>query len=786
MKIPPISIKPDPGANLLKRIRGLMASEEGVQVRLDRFVKIIASAMKANVASIYLRAGDELELCATKGLKQTAVHTTRLGINQGLVGNVARRARVLNLAEAADHKDFLFKPETGEQRFHSFLGVPLLRGGRNLGVLVVQGKRARIYSEAEVESLLTAATLLAEIAIADERAGGGKSRLKGIRLTPTGPETITGQAFADGLVQGRAVLHLPPVASGAMIAAKPAEEQIRLEKAIRQMRRSVDAMVDGVADEVENGANGNGAKHGAVMGAASMTTASKEIFESYRLFAYDRKWLASLRDAVNAGLTAEAAVERVRNEHRARMQKARDPYLRARLHDLEDLANRMLRTLGGENVAPGQRQLPENAVVFARNLGPAEVLDYDRDKLRGIVLEEGAATAHATIICRTLGIPLVGLAERVLDRIEADDQVLVDGELGEVRIRPTPEDIDEFLVRVGIRAELDTAFEQQRDLQAVTKDGQHISLLLNAGLLVDLPGLDSAGADGIGLFRTEFQFMVSQRMPRLGEQVELYKRALSAAQKGKRKRPVTFRTLDLGGDKILPYADPVPEENPAIGWRAIRIGLDRPAMLRYQLRALLLAGAGQDLRIMFPMVATVSEFKMARALLDKERVRIQKMGGQTPKKLEVGVMLETPALAWQIDAVCKYVDFVSVGANDLMQFFFAADRDNPRVAGRYDGLHPAALSLLAHIAQRCKASNTQLTICGEMAGRPLEAICLTALGYTNLSMPVTGIGPVKSAILALDAAKLAKLLKPKLLSSSDDNTVRHIVTEFCLQEGVPV
>ena len=769
MKIPPIGIKPDPGANLLKRIRGLMASEEGVQARLDKFVKIISSSMKANVASIYLRAGDDLELCATKGLKQTAVHATRLSINEGLVGNVARRARVLNIAEAVDHPDFVFKEETGEQRFHSFLGVPLLRGGRNLGVLVVQGKRARVYSETEVENLLTAATLLAEIAVADERAGGNKARLKGIRLTPTGAETITGKAFADGLVQGRAVLHLPPVASGAMIAAKPAEEQIRLEKAIRQMRRSVDAMVDGV--------NGDAANTGVAMGAAS-----KEIFESYRLFAYDRKWLASLREAVNAGLTAEAAVERVRNEHRARMQKARDPYLRARLHDLEDLANRMLRTLGGENVAPGQRQLPDNAVVFARNLGPAEVLDYDRDKLRGIVLEEGAATAHATIICRTLGIPLVGLAERVLDRVEADDQVLVDGEMGEVRIRPTPNDIDDFLVRVGIKAELSTAFKQQRNLKAVTKDGQKISLLLNAGLLVDLPGLDSMGADGIGLFRTEFQFMVSERMPRLGEQVELYKRALAASG----DRPVTFRTLDLGGDKILPYADPQPEENPAIGWRAIRIGLDRPAMLRYQLRALLLAGAGQHLRIMFPMVATTSEFQAARGLLDKEIARTKKMGGVAPKKLEVGVLLETPALAWQIDAICQHADFVSVGANDLMQFFFAADRDNPRVAGLYDGLHPAALSLLAHIADRCKAANTQLTVCGEMAGKPLEAICLTALGYRNLSMPVTGIGPVKSAILALDAGKLSALIKPKITSGTAADSLREDIIKFCEQERIPV
>ena len=758
----PINIKSDPGIILLKRIRALMASEDGVQERLDKFVKIIAASMKVNVASIYLRAGDDLQLCATKGLKQSAVHTTRLSLNEGLVGNVARRAELLNLAEASEHPDFSFQEGIGEERFQSFLGVPLLRGGRNLGVLVIQNKRARVYSEAEVENLLTAATLLAEIAVEDERSGGKEARLKGIRLTPTGAETIIGHAFADGLAQGRAVLHLPPVSAGHMIAANTAEEQARLSKAIRKMRRSVDAMLDNE------------------MG--GMSTASKEIFESYRLFAYDRKWLERLHEAVHSGLTAEAAVERVRNEHRARMLKARDPYLRARLHDLEDLANRMLRSLGGENLEPGQRQLPDNAVVFARNLGPAEILDYDRDKLKGIVLEEGSSTAHATIICRTLGIPLVGLAGRVLDRVEADDEVLVDGEMGEVSIRPTAEDISEFMVRVGIRAQLNLAFEKQRYLKAVTKDGTPISLLLNAGLLVDLPGLNAVGADGIGLFRTEFQFMVSQSMPRLDEQIDLYKRALEAAD----DRPVTFRTLDLGGDKILPYADPVPEENPAIGWRAIRIGLERPGMLRYQLRALLQAGAGKNLRIMFPMVAVVSEFQAARKLLDLEISRHKKLGGEMPEKLEVGVMLETPALAWQVDAICQYADFVSVGANDLMQFFFAADRDNPRVAGLYDGLHPAALSLLSHIAERCKAANTPVTVCGEIAGKPLEAICLTALGFQNLSMPVTGIGPVKSAILALNAKKLAGLIKPKITSGSNADSLREAVQAFCEQEGIPV
>ncbi|PHR92370.1 MAG: phosphoenolpyruvate--protein phosphotransferase [Robiginitomaculum sp.] len=762
MKIRPGPLKSDPSANLLKRIRALMASEEGVQERLDHFVKLIASAMKVNVASIYLRSGNDLELCATKGLKQSAVHKTKLALGEGLVGRVAQRARLLNLANAPKHPNFAFKPETGEARFHSFLGVPLLRGGRNLGVLVVQSKRARSFTDAEVENLLTVAMILAEIAVEDERAGGRKAHLKGIHLTPTLPETIPGTAFADGLAKGWAYLHQPPVLAQQMIALDPRQEETRMERAITNLRQSVDAMVSGET--------------------AHLDRASKEIFESYRLFAYDRNWVERLREAVRAGLTSEAAVERVRNEHRARMLKARDPYLRARLHDLEDLANRMLRILGGESLDPGQRELPEEAIVFARNLGPAEILDYDRSRLKGIVLEEGAATAHATIICRTLGIALVGQAEGVLDRVEAGDMVLVDGEKGKAYIRPDQTLRSDFDLRIGIRRALSKAFEAQRDLQARTKDGKDIKLLLNAGLLVDLPALDTVGADGIGLFRTEFQFMVAESMPRLREQVELYKKAIDACG----ERPVTFRTLDLGGDKILPYADPVPEDNPAIGWRAIRIGLDRPAMLRYQIRALLIAGAGAHLRLMFPMVATVSEFIQAKAIMAKEIARAKKLGTPPPKKLEVGVMLETPALAWQVDAICKHADFVSVGANDLMQFFFAADRDNPRVANRYDGLHPAALSLLAFIAKRCKAHNVPVTVCGEMAGHPLEAICLIALGFPNLSMPVTGIGPVKSAVLSLDASKLHKMLTPLLSSDTDADSVRENVKAFCEQEGVPV
>lgn len=740
-----------------------MAGNESVQERLDDFVEAITDAMGVKVASIYLlRDGEELELSATKGLNKSAVHETRMRPGEGLVGHVALTARPLNLADAPSHPLFSYRPEVGEDAFKTFLGVPILRGGRVLGVLVVQTRGKRVFTEAEIEDMLTVAMVLAEIIIDDERAGGGKNKLQGIALSPVKPETFKGKAFADGLVEGKAYLHLPPVPPANLLADNITAEEARLEVGISVLRASVDAMVSGEA--------------------AAVSRASKDIYESYRMFAYDRKWVNRLREAVHSGLTAEAAVERVRNEHRARLMKARDPYLRARLHDLEDLANRLIRALMGDDISIGNKNISHDAIIFARDIGPAELLDYDRDKIKGLVLEEGAASSHTAIICQAIGIPLIGRVEGVLDRIETGDHVMLDGEAGQVFIRPLETQRAGFQLRMNIRGEMTRAYDAMRTREARTKDGRRIKLQLNAGLLVDLPQLELSGADGIGLFRTEFQFMVSEFMPKLQEQTDLYRQAIDVAG----DHPVTFRTLDLGGDKILPYVDPVPEENPAIGWRAIRIGLDRPGLLRYQSRALIAAGAKRHLRVMFPMVSTVDEFVAARGHFEREVDRAKRLGFDLPHKIEVGVMLETPALAWQINAVCDHADFVSVGANDLMQFFFAADRDNARVADRYDPMHPASLSILKFIADGCRKNGKAAAVCGAMASRPVEAITLIALGYDNLSMPVTGIGPVKSAVLALDAAKLKARIDPLITLQSRLSTVRDEVRAFCFEEGIPI
>ena len=747
----------------MRAIRQAMEGTESVQERLDDFVMAISKTMKVNVASIYLlRPGSDLELSATKGLKKSAVHKTRMKPGEGLVGHVSLTARPLNLADAPSHPLFSYRPETGEDAYSSFLGVPILRGGRTLGVLVVQSEKAREFNEEEVEDLLTVAMVLAEIIVGDERMGGSKAALKGISLNPTRPETFRGKSFSKGLAQGHAYLHVPPVAPSNLLADNIGVEITRLEEGVAVLRASVDSMVSGEA--------------------ASLSRASKEIYETYRMFAYDRKWVGRLREAVYSGLTSEAAVERVRNEHRARLMKSQDPYLRARLHDLEDLANRLIRALSGESLGPGNKNISNDAVIFARDLGPAELLDYDQKKLRGIVLEEGSASSHTAIICRAIGIPLIGRAEGVLDLIETGDPVLLDGEEGTVFIRPIETQIEGFRMRMDVQGELAKAFAEVKDKPAITLDGTRVLLQLNAGLLVDLPHMDTAGADGIGLFRTEFQFMVSEFMPKLKEQTELYRKAIDAAG----ERPVTFRTLDLGGDKILPYIDVVPEENPAIGWRAIRIALDRPGLMRYQLRALIAAGAGRHLRVMFPMVTTVDEFVEARSLFDREIARASRMGAEMPRKVEVGVMLETPSLAWQINAVCDHVDFVSVGANDLMQFFFAADRDNARVSDRYDPLHPAAVSIMKFIVDGCQRNNIPVSICGELAGRPLEAVCMVALGFTSLSMTVTSIGPVKAAILALNAEKLKAELQPHITIDTRMSTLRPIIKAFCDREGVPV
>jgi phosphotransferase system enzyme I (PtsP) len=739
---------------LLRRLREIMAEQTSAQTRLDKLVMVIATNMVAEVSSIYLRrAGKALELFATEGLNRAAVHNTQLKEGEGLVGLVAESAEPVNLSDAPSDPRFSYRPETGEDPYRSFLGVPIVRGGQVFGVLTVQNRAAVLYSEEEVEALQTVAMVLAEVV-----AQGGLFKLSELdepELRADRPRVFQGEGLAEGVGIGHVVLHEPRVKVERMIADDTQEELARLEKAIGLLRVAVDEMLD--SSELD------------------LTGEGREVIEAYRLFAHDQGWRTRMRDAVRTGLTAEAAVERVQDEMRVRVSRLDDPVLRERLHDLDDLARRLLRHLTGDD---GQQELPLNAVIVARGMGPAELLDYGRERLVGLVLEEAASTSHVAIVARSMGLPLIGSVEGITDSARAGDTLVIDGETGELHLRPQPEIVAAFERKQELRVQVRARFAALRDLPAVTKDGVPIKLMMNAGLLLDMPHLEESGAVGIGLFRTELQFMIGETMPRLADQVRFYRAILDAAG----EKQVVFRTLDLGGDKVLPYARWEREENPALGWRAIRIALDRPALLRYQVRALLMAATGKTLRIMMPMVSNVDEFNRARALVDRETERARQLGIERPRQVLVGAMLEVPSLAFMLPQLMRSADFVSIGSNDLLAFAFAVDRTNPRVSRRYDVLNPAALYLIRLIVNSAREAHGELSLCGEMAGRPLDAMALLGLGLRTLSMHPANIGPIKAMIRSMNMSEVTPFVDK--LTGRTDHSLRTRLTAFAAERGI--
>jgi phosphotransferase system, enzyme I, PtsP len=744
---------------LLKRLREVMAEPETAQKRLDKIVTLIAANMVAEVCSIYvMRPGNILELYATEGLKREAVHKSKLKVGEGLVGLIGDQAIGLNLSEADKHPSFKYLPETGEELYSSFLGVPVMRGGAVIGVLVVQNRTQRHYTEEEEEALQTTAMVLAEVMASGELKE--MARETAIDVAHVRSHHLRVEALAEGIALGHVVLHEPRVRIQNMIAENIPAELKRLDDAVAQLRSQVDELLDGSDD--------------------ARATDYSDVLETIRMFAHDKGWFVRLKEAVTTGLTAEAAVELVQNDNRARMQRMHDPYLRERMHDLDDLSNRLLRILTGAVATASRTDLPPNAIVVSRNMGPAELLDYDRTKIRGVILEEGGKTSHVAIVARALGIPAIGLADGIINLVDTGDAVIVDGATGEIFIRPSTELQKSYAEKVRFYAKKQERFTALRDKPAVTRDGQIISLNINAGLTVDMPHLHESGADGVGLYRTELHFMMAQRFPRLSAQVRHYKSIIDQAQ----GKPVVFRTLDIGADKTLPYLRQPREENPALGWRSIRMAMDRPALLRLQARAMLIAGAGHDLRIMFPMIADVQEFLQAKQAVMMEHAFLMKRGKELPKSLKIGVMIEIPSLLWQLDYLFPVVDFASIGSNDLVQFLFASDRGNPKLAGRYDALSPAALGAMRQIVEKAKAHDTTVTLCGELGGRPLEAMGLVGVGLTSMSMVPSGVGPVKAMIRTLDQAKLWAFMQPLLASGL--HSLRGDLLEFAQRNGVEV
>jgi len=704
---------------LLRRLRDALAESVKGQERLDRITHLIADSMKTEVCSIYLfRDEDTLELCATEGLKKAAVHKTRMKLGEGLTGRVARTGIPVNSANAPAEKGFRYMPETGEEVFSSFLGVPIQRVGEKLGVLVVQSRVAREFSEDEVYALEVVAMVLAEMT----ELGAFTGDDGGLAPLHRQPVMFRGGTGQEGAAEGRVWLHEPRVVVTNPVADDPLTEIERIRGAVGELRVSIDDLLE----------------------AEQLDKDQKQVLEAYRMFAHSRGWLRRMEEDIMRGLSAEAAVEKEQGAARARLEQVPDAYLRDRLHDLDDLSNRLLRILTGQGTDTGAA-MPENPILIARNIGPGELLDYGR-KLRGVVLQEGSVGSHAAIVARALAIPLVIHAERITSEALNGDHILVDGDQGIVHLRPEETVARAFRDKIAMQAEAQKRYASLRKLPAQSKCRAVIGLHMNAGLMADLPSLEGSGAEGVGLFRTELQFLIRNQMPKRAELAALYARVIDAA-KGKR---VAFRTLDIGSDKVLPYMKPNDEPNPAMGWRAIRVGLDKPGVLRMQLQALIRATKGRPLTIMFPFVAEHSEFVAARSAVLTELHREKSLGHPVPDRVEIGAMCETPSLAFAPRAFFEMADFISVGGNDLKQFFFAADRENERVRRRYDMLNLSFLTFLEGIIARCAETGTTLSFCGEDAGRPVEALALAAIGFRALSMRPASIGPVKALIRRMD------------------------------------
>jgi len=712
---------------LLRALRTAMAGAGDGQQRLDKIVRLVASNMVAEVCSIYLkRDGNTLELCATEGLRPDAVHSARLRVGQGLVGRIAERAEPLATDDAQNTPGFRYLPETGEERFRSFVGVPIQRFGEVMGVLVVQNEVARIYEEDDIEALETVAMVIAEMAEA-----GAFLDSAGLAAGPgrrSGPVRLQGSAASEGTAIGPVHLHEPRMIVVNPIADDPEVERERMTEAMAALRNDADrliARVEGVQSEEP-----------------------RDIFEAYRMIAYDKGWTRRLMEAIESGLSAEVAVEKVQSDIRARMERVADAYLRERLHDLDDVANRLLWHLVGPDQR-GQGRIPQGAVLVARNLGPGALMDLAH-RISAVVLEEGSLSSHSAIVARALSLPMIVQVARITRDANPGDQIIADGETGNVELRPDFSMLEHHRSRIAYAEAAEAGYRTLIGRPATTRDGATIALKMNAGVLADLPSLAKVGADGVGLYRTELQFMIRDRMPGRSAQADLYGRILDAAE----GREVCFRTLDIGSDKILPYMPRRREPNPALGWRAIRVGLDRPLLFRMQLQALIRGAQGRPLSVMFPMIAEASEFYAARGMLEAEIERLSALGHPRPGALSIGLMFEVPSLVHAPDRMFQLADFISVGGNDLLQFYFAADRENERVRLRYDTLSLSFLDFLRQIVDRCRQNDTRLCFCGEAASRPIDALALAAIGFRELSMRSASIGPVKQALLNADLGEV--------------------------------
>ncbi len=734
----------------------LRAGGEDAQQSLQAIVELLAAHFRSDVCSLYQldSAGDDLFLKATKGLRAEAVGRTVLHLGEGLVGTVAETRRPLALECAQADARFIFRPETGEEIYQSFLGVPLIRARTLLGVLVVQHREARRYGAEEIEDCETVAQFLSEMlqqvshrpSARDDPSPQSSLRFSAVPLSP-------------GLAVGKVVLYLKDIVIRRWRAPDPAPEVIRVQIALQDVEDALEALLhlpDAVADPE-----------------------MRELLEADLMLARDHGWREKIVAMIGRGLSAEAAVQSVREDLRERMKVVSNDYIRARLMDLDDLSHRVLVKLTGEGHRNLSDGLPPDSILVCRSLGTAELLQVGQKGLAGLVVVDATPSSHLAIIASSLRIPALGQVPRTLTDLEDGDLMILDAVNGQLVGRPSPFVVAEFEAHIAARRTRDAQERSVASLPCQSRDGVPMQMMANAGLLLDLEEIDRFETVGVGLYRTEMAFLIRADLPTVDEQAQLYRRIYERMG----ERPVVFRTLDIGSDKKLPYLEDHPEEaNPALGWRAVRVGLDHPDLLRDQFRALLLAADGRALRVMFPMVSEVEEFGVARGLLTSVLEDHLANGGPAPDPLEVGVMIEVPALLWDLERLLERVDFASVGTNDLLQFLYAADRNNARTDSRFEVLKPANLRLLTTIAATAARLGTPVSVCGELAGTPLGAIALVGCGFRTFSMGAARLTQIKSVLRALDVAVVEE--RVQALSQYLGGNVRGEIVDLAREFGL--
>lgn len=730
--------------SVLQDIQPIVSERTEAPKKLEKIMKLLALRFKADMAAAYMTVDDHyLALFCSSDEQNTLKTTIRYG--EGFIGKTASMQQTLCTDCVTD------------QNCPCILGTPLLQWNKTSGVLLLFNKEKKVYEPSEIEAFESVAMFLTTFFSTEEIVHYKKKLAKSRGLYFK--DRLKGLVINKGYGIGVAVVHRRTNNVKELFGKDKALERQRLLSAREKMTKSLDEKFD--AQKIGSGVHA-------------------EILETYRMFAQDKGWYKKIDGYIETGLTAEAAIERAYEDLNARLSESRDIYLKERLHDMRDIADRLCRFLNQDEKKISPFAQADDIVLVAKTMGPADLMDYDYKKIRALILEDGTPTMHVSIVARALNIPAITKTYGLFQDVKEGEILAVDGQEGYVYVHPTPDIVQKFEEKQKEARLLADQLKKLTKQPSKTLDGVKISLNLNVGLDFDFDYIETTRPNGIGLYRTEMPFMSSDSMPDGKTQTAFYQKLLDRA--GHKK--VIFRSLDVGSDKLLPYWGELSEPNPAIGWRSIRITLDRRAILRQQMKAFIKAAAGKELNVMFPMIADLEEFLEAKETLLLELEKEKTKGLKMPSKVNIGLMIEVPSIIFQLDDVLKKADFISIGTNDLAQFMFACDRSNPRITNRYDVLSAPFLRVMQQIIQKADKAGVYCSVCGEMASNPVEAMALIGLGYRNLSVSGPSFGVVKNLIRSLRIQDIADYMQ--ILLQSNKKTLRPQLVAYAHDHGIAI